>query len=283
MPVGVVAVVVVALISGCASKDGAMTPKQRYDALFAEMRTAQERGYAETVVAVERAYARLFPEPVRSSIVSKADRDELASLFDAAKLTAWHTLDARHVRDALAAFDAMGRGGGPTEEQRATMRDLMVNARMFEPHAKVALPRFRDEARGDGPTELVVTSDALIRRSIPMTGAQIIVISHPGCHFSAAAKNEIGNDAVLAQIFADHARWLVPQESSADAIHDVSTPGFPYTLAYKRSELPMIDGWSTPTFYFLDGARVVRKVVGWPKEGRMQELRESAQAIGLAP
>jgi hypothetical protein len=64
MPLGVVAVVVVALFSGCAAKDGAMTPKQRYDALFAEMRTAQERGYAETVVAVERAYARLFPERV---------------------------------------------------------------------------------------------------------------------------------------------------------------------------------------------------------------------------
>jgi hypothetical protein len=282
MPVGVVAVVVVALISGCAAKDGAMTPKQRYDALFAEMRTAQERGYAETVVAVERAYARLFPESVRSSIVSKADRAGLDALLDAANIVASHTLDPMHVRDALAAFDAMER---PTEKQTSTVRDLVVKARMFEPHARITLPHFQDEASGSGPTELVVTADAVIRRSIPMTGAQIIVVSHPGCGFSAAALRDIGNDAALARVFAEKARWLVPQESSADldAVREAAKPGFQYTLTFKRSELPMIDGWSTPTFYFLDGAQVVRKVVGWPKEGRMQELREGAQAIGLAP
>jgi hypothetical protein len=286
----VVVVASVLIASGCGSKEhvspeDTLTPMQRHDALLAEMFAAQKKGQQETITSVERAYARLFPSTVRDAIVSKADRASLDYLFDAADITASNTLDEKHVRDALAAFDAMEGTGGATDEQVSVMRDLMVKARLFEPQPKFALPRLQDESQGNRPTELVVASDVLIRRAIPMTGLQIIVVAHPRCGFSAAAMRDITNDAAMARIFADKARWLIPQEASADLdrVLEASKQGVQYRLAYKRSEFPMIDSWQTPTFYFLDGARVVRKVVGWPKEGRMQELRDGAQAIGLAP
>jgi hypothetical protein len=266
-----------------------MTATQRYDAFMAEMSTAQRKmvegkqGPLETTAAIESAYARLFPEPVREQIVSRGDRTSLTKLFDAAEMTASNNLDPNRVRDALAAFDAMRRTGGATDKQSSAVRDLMLKTRMFEAHEGVVLPQLVDQSQGQIPTELLVDSASLIRRAIPMTGAQIIVIAHSKCHFSAAAMKAIESDELLAEVFTHHARWLVPQEASAEleSVPHGAKPGFQYTLAYNRSEFPMIDSWATPTFYFLDGPRVVEKVVGWPREGRKKELIDAARAIGL--
>lgn len=256
---------------------------------MAEMVAAQknqiERQQApqETTAAIERAYERLFPATVRDEVLAARDRVAYGHLFNAADATASYTLDPRHVRDALAAFDALERSGGATDKQLSTIRELMVKARMFESHGRVVVPRLQDESHGQTPTELIVESGRLIRRSIPMKGPQIIVVAHSNCRFSAAAMRDIQADPALADLFAREAHWLVPQEAPVDldALGDVSRPGFRYTLAYKRSEFPMIDSWATPTFYFLDGTNVVQKVVGWPREGRKSEVLEAARAIEL--
>lgn len=276
--------VLAAIACSCEPKDRALSPKERHDALLAEMFAAQKLEHKETIVAVERAYARLFPSPIRQAIVSRADRTSLDLLFDAADLVTSHTLDAKHLGDAISAFDAIATSTQATERQKKILRELMVKVRIFEPHPEIDVPRLQDESRGP-PTELVVTSDSLIRRTIPTTGPQIIVVSHPRCRYSASAREDIAEYTTLAAIFSRQARWLVPQEASGDldAVREAATHGSHYTLAYKRSEFPFIDSWETPTFYFLDGPSVVKKVVGWPQEGQIQELLDGARAIGLVP
>jgi hypothetical protein len=279
--------VVIAVISltSCASKksDSVRDAAQRRDAVMAALFKSRGLEQRERIASVETAYSISFPQSVRDDIVSKANTSELSHFFDAANVAASTTLDPRPARDALLALATLKRLGAATDKQLRTARELVLKTRMFEAGAQFDLPLLKDESDDRAPTELFVEPDGMIRRSITMTGSQILVVSHPMCGFSAAAMEAIGTEPALAAVFARNARWLVPQEISGD-LEPLRKPSrFRFTLAYKRTEFPMIDSWETPTFYFLKDGRVEKKVQGWPKQGRMQEILDGLRAINLEP
>jgi hypothetical protein len=280
-------VVLFAVACASGARDGEATAAQRRDALVTEMRVAQRKdqqtGKSETGGVVRAAYERLFPAALRDAILAKADRVELAVLFDVTNIVASNTLDPKHVHDAASAFRAMDRVGAASDVEIQTLRSLMLKARAFDAPVQLALPRLVDESQGKTPTILHVEPGTLIRRWFPMVGPQIVVVSQPHCGFSARAMRDIASDTVLAPVFDQHSRWLVPQQASGEPEQVLAPSRFRYTLAYTQSEFPMIDVWETPTFYFLNGTKVIKKVVGWPREGRRQEVLEGVHAIGLLP
>jgi hypothetical protein len=137
------------------------------------------------------------------------------------------------------------------------------------------------------PTEWVVDPNArvLLRRNVDLQPAQVVVVSHPQCHFSQNAVRDIQADPVLRETFLEHAKWLAPQSNRLD--FDViqrwnrEHPSQEITIAFRRDEWPMIDSWATPTFYFLKNGVVSAKVEGWPKEGSRSELLAALRQVGL--
>ena len=78
------------------------------------------------------------------------------------------------------------------------------------------VPELRSNALVPGsPTELVVDPEArvLLRRSVDLQPAQVLVVSHPECHFSQDAIRDIEADPVLREAFVN-AKWLGPQHNN---------------------------------------------------------------------
>ena len=127
-----VALAKLAIVAACSSARSELDAKQRYEALEAEMFAAQKLGPEHTVIAVDRAYARLFPAEVRNAVVAKADPASLRALFEAADLAAAHSLEPEQVTHLLHAFEALARAGIASAEHAARVRELMLKVRMFE-------------------------------------------------------------------------------------------------------------------------------------------------------
>lgn len=125
------------------------------------------------------------------------------------------------------------------------------------------------------PTVIVREGDRFVRRGLSF-GKQTQIIAIGGCHFADDAMRDIDADPELQRAFAN-ARWLLPQEAtgSLDRTRDSRL-----VAVYRRDEYPMTDEWSSPVFYFLRDGAVVHKVVGWPKQGRRDELR-GLRLLGL--
>ena len=152
-----------------------------------------------------------------------------------------------------------------------------------------AIPDLRDgEVIVGLPTEYAIDASAraLVRRSVDVSGQpQIIVVSHPSCHFSRAAMGDIQGDPTLSAVFRAHAKWLAPQSNwiNFDTLqqwnHD--HPDQPIGLTVASEDWAMIDSWGTPTFYFFKEGRVHAKVEGWPRSGRRAELLAALRVVGL--
>jgi hypothetical protein len=268
----------IVLVVACSSSRTApdVTPVQRLSELQVSLERAnnQHATFAATGLIVGREYTRLFTLRVREKAIRAARPADLAALLDAANIATFYTLEPTHARHALEAFDALGERA--TVEQRDAMRKMLVKTRVLDPHPGLDLPVVVDLTTGPGPTELVVEQDRVVRRTVDLKGEQILVAAVPGCHFAANAIAAIDADPALRAAFAG-AHWLVPQEVSGDVDEARDTR---FTLAFNRDEFPMIDEWDSPTFYFLRDGAVVAKVVGWPAEGRLQDLRD-AVAVGM--
>src|SRR5690606_11218375 len=82
---------------------------------------------------------------------------------------------------------------------------------------------------------------------------RILVIGHPLCHFTQDAARAIESDPALRTLFVEHAKWLAPQDNTTDFTvfrqWNTEHPDVPTTIAYRAAGFPMIDNWSTPTFY----------------------------------
>src|SRR5690606_15389081 len=96
------------------------------------------------------------------------------------------------------------------------------------------------------------------------------------CHFTQNAAGAIESDPALHALFTEHAKWLAPQDTTTDFSvfrrWNAEHPDMPITITYLEAGFPMIDTWSTPTFYFIDHGRVVSQVTGWPRGERREEI-----------
>ncbi len=106
---------------------------------------------------------------------------------------------------------------------------------------------------------------------------EIIVSAHPGCHFTVRAVNEIKNDVSLTRFFKNQSRWLLSPSVRwyfTEVVEwNLLNPEFHIKYVDMTQDFPMIDFWGTPSFYFLKNGIVVDKLIGWPQEGKIKELK----------
>ncbi|HMG55608.1 MAG TPA: hypothetical protein VK601_19050, partial [Kofleriaceae bacterium] len=272
---------------------------RRFDTLNAVIKTAATLPDGARAAVVTAAYDELFaPLPVTGQSGHRTG-DELDLLFRAASVTASYTANERHVHamtSILAAQD--GRGLAANAEYRRTY-EALVAARMLSDAREFArrhplqefdaLPELNEavDLTVGRPTEWTVDPHkrALLRRNAALDAVQIVVVSHPLCHFSQAAMRDIQADPVLGEVFRVHAKWLAPPDGSIhfDVVQKWNSmhPHQETTLTYRREEWPMIDSWDTPTFYFIKDGAVAAKLTGWPREGRRAELMDAARQVEL--
>jgi hypothetical protein len=247
------------------------------------------------LAGIQAAYAELAHAAGPLDHVSNRD---LALLYDGAYREAFYVHDAGTIRDMAKFLDAMQERGIAAEDHYRNMYDTFAGARMFAGARALAkqhpvpdleaTPELREADLAPGqPTELAVDPNArvLLRRSVDLQPAQVVVVSHPQCHFSHNAMRDIEADPVLREAFLKHAKWLAPQHDNLefDAIQrwNREHPEMEHAIAYRDDEWPMIDSWGTPTFYFFKDGAVRAKVEGWPKEGSRTELLAALRQVGL--
>jgi len=267
----------------------------------------ETKGLEETTRAalIGMAYGGLFAADPSSTQVSRVDDHDLELLYRAADLASFYSTKDSYVRAMAAVVDELQRRGLTSAGHYTHLYERYVEARMLADAKAVAdkhplpehvkLPEIHDATDlGEGqPTVLVVEprTHTLLRRGVDLQqAAQVVIVSHPGCHFSQAAIGDISADVVLSKGFSEHATWVAPQDSHLGDLDvalfeqwDREHPGHEISVAFKREKWPMIDSWETPTFYFLEKGVVRAKVQGWPKEGHRAELLAGLQKIGLAP
>jgi hypothetical protein len=215
----------------------------------------------------------------------------------ATELAAFYSLDGRYASEISAVLDEMERRGAAREKHYGATYRTLVQLRDFDRARDLALkhpipelevlPEIREpiHSSGNGPRVWCVSEgrNELVQQHVDITqGVQIIVVSHPLCHFSRAAFSALESDSVLAPLFRAHARWIGPQNGALNVPvlqqWNRQHRKYPIELVVKQDEWPF-DYWGLPTFYFLQGGAVTVKIVGW--EGRRQELLAACRKTGL--
>jgi hypothetical protein len=270
--------------------------EQRFDALVrVEWKThglPERARHAATVAAYDEMAA-----PVRT--LDRISDHDLELLYRGAQRASFYTHDPRIIQGMASYLNSLQERGLASKDHYLQMYEAFIGARMLTEARALAkqhpmpelevLPELHEAADvvPGRPTEWVVDPNKreLLRKSVDLQSVQVVVVSHPLCHFSQRAMRDIQADPVLREIFLAKVKWMAPQSNHLD--FDViqqwnrEHPGQETTLTFRRDEWPMIDSWATPTFYILKNGAVSAKVEGWPKEGRRSELLGALRQVGL--
>lgn len=216
--------------------------------------------------------------------------EELRALTLAAQLAVFYHHDDDILDDAMSGLRVLEERRAARPGDIRAAYGLLVAGRRFE-QARLFLATHPELDEPEPPRLLGWHSDAREAAEMRVGEAdgtlewasvdvaalpRILVIGHPLCHFTQDAARAIEADPVLKALFAAHAKWLAPQDQTTDFTTfrqwNAEHPDMPMTIAYRAADFPMIDRWSTPTFYFIDRGRVVSQVIGWPRGGRREEI-----------
>jgi len=251
---------------------------------------------------IHAKYSTLFAFLKNRETLAKTSGSDLDLLYRAASLSAFYSRAKTDVADMKSIFQELRTRKLLEKRHYVHLYEALVSTRQFmqarelaskNPHLGLPLlPRYREapQIKPGSPTELVLSADkkTWLRTTVDLQqDSQIVVVSHPLCHFCQYAIRDIEADSVLRGLFARHALWIAPQDGNLDLDDfqewETQHPNATIRVAYKQSEWPMIDTWNTPSFYFLAHGKVVAKVVGWPKEGHKAELIAASRTAGLLP
>lgn len=302
------ALVTVALLAVACSSPEKPSPAARpptsialgFDALHRAMKQNAERPTPQLIEAVRASYVREFSS-ARHPPFAQLESSDVDLRFRAAQLAAALSLDTAFVRDMQEALTELERRGVAAPRHYLQLHSVLIATRQLsaaralaQRHPEASLepiPELREASPvfSGQPSEWRVdpVEPALTRHAVDLEPAQVIVVSHPNCHFSQNAAAALEADPALRPIFAAHSRWLAPQDGAFSlAAHrqwSRDHPSLPTSLTVDRAEWPALDSWDTPTFYFFQHGALVATVAGWPKDGRRAELVAALQKISLLP
>lgn len=118
------------------------------------------------------------------------------------------------------------------------------------------------------------------------SGAYVIVVADPHCGFTRDAVARITAEQPMMAALENRIKWLAPQqtERSLQAYLDWNRryPQAPISQAYKNEDWDALKNRQFPVFYFYRDGALQTHFAGWPKEGRMRELTEALELIGIA-
>jgi hypothetical protein len=282
------ALVIALLSGGCAV---APTIEQRYDTFHDFVHSSP----------IEHAVADLFEDLFSLEYgygLTGFSTFDLELLFDAANYAV--RFDAHNgVERQLLVLEELERRETASRRHYAKALNNLVLIREFPRaealyqragihHNLVPPPKFSDSTSPDfrGPTELTIgPAGELVRRPVDLTGSHIVVTWHPACHFSRRAYSDITVHPILSNLLRTHGKLLAPIDSAYDSDDvrrwNLTHQDAPVTVAYLKTEWPIIPSWELPTFNFLIDGKLVATVIGWPPEGKIDQLLQAAHTSGM--
>lgn len=115
--------------------------------------------------------------------------------------------------------------------------------------------------------------------------SQIIVLGSTSCRYCINAARSLEADPILRDIFRDYAQWVATSAdiTDFDAVREWNRTyqDMRLGISYDDRELPMVEQFNTPTFFFLDHGSVVDTVFGWPDAGNLDAIRRGLRQIDL--
>lgn len=133
------------------------------------------------------------------------------------------------------------------------------------------------EIKGPSVYRIAADESGLIQQDFTFkTETEVIVIAHPYCQFCQLLIKDIVADENLSKFFKQHSRWIASENylDHIDAIIDWNKkyPMARLDIAYLKQDFNQLDEWGTPAIYFLKDGQVLDKLIGWPQQGRKQDL-----------
>lgn len=234
-------------------------------------------------------YESLFSGLMTKAALERSTTADLHFLFKAAYLPAFYIGSPRYVDDVSNVLNALERRNAATSEERERLyraflliRDFASARELLQRHSNLPvdpIPAISSGFNDPKVNAFDFDADADVLRPLRFDvsrGAHLIVIAHPLCGFSRNAVASIEEDSAFAEVLAARTVWLAPVDGSLYLAEfrdwNRAHPNVHIVQARRKSDWPMIKDWGTPQFYALRDGEVVAHVVGWPKEGRRQEL-----------
>lgn len=116
---------------------------------------------------------------------------------------------------------------------------------------------------------------------------QIVIISSPMCNPSNRFIDWLHQpqNAQIQKLIVSNTLFMTPPapslySNSLDQLN-LQYPEVNMQLGHSKSDWPEIQYWATPTMYFYKEGQLVHQLIGWPPEGREQELTAALTEIGL--
>ena len=237
------------------------------------------------------AYKKNFAQDFSQQALKKYTDDELAALFAANSQTGFIALEPRFARNMEKLLWELHSRKKSKSDQFEELYRSFIRVRDFESANKMVadqlvtpmstLPLFKPSplVRDDVPSEWSISKTERVAelRAVDLSKDwQVIVVSHPLCHFSRRAMLEIYADKELLQRLKNRAKWIAPQDGNFE--FDLTQkwnrdfPELEISVVHLRLSWPIPNFSETPVFYFLANGKVVNSFSGWPKEGNMTKL-----------
>ena len=258
---------------------------------------------ARTQRQISESVQRRFDELDLAAYLRRApslDGGELDAVFTAMHHAMFYTSKPSFLARMERVFALLEQREAATDAHFASMQRAYVQLRRFDAANRLAtdhpgrplqrLPEFSDPLgphhAGASEWRFNEAATELTRAPLDLRSIDILVVSHPQCGYSQRAVADISRDEQLHALFRVRSHWLAPQDGrltpKVHADWNATHPDHSLAIVHRASELPEVDTWSTPTFYFLRDGAVVAKVIGWPKGGRRDELLAAARKAALA-
>lgn len=311
--IGLAAAALIALSTPSASESGVRAiEKAKVEQLRSKLSAAisEQVSNGEFAILENRSnqYRALYRETIDADVIAASVHgsapDALHALLNVTFDFALYSQSDQYTEEMKTIFGALVNRGAVDRGVVSTLHRYFVTFRRFEEAAQLrsAFAHFAIEApldiiggpidRRDGRSILEVdpTGRVLQRAAFNLdSGRRVVIVSHPKCGFSRAAREAISEDAGLARAMAHSAVWLADPFTSLtdDTLAEWRTelPKARLYVADLYSDWPEIDYWRTPTFYFYEDGVLQRRIIGWPKNAgseRLADIRAALSVIGVS-
>ena len=253
----------------------------------------------------QAAFRRNFPQNMHKPMVSQADKAQLKQLYSEIYNYLLVTSDPSALSFLETIYAKQDTNNWLEEKNTWSMHRIYLSLRQFN-KAKgfrqnnpgkglVPPPEIKDWASygkaladGERPVINTVAGENFLELSeIDLSAwTGVVVVGHPRCPFFKGFIKSIKSDPGLANAFLGNTLWLTDASLTDGAVikWNLSRPKAEFHYVVTKPDWPEINYWGSPSFYFFDDSKLVRKVVGWPRdesEARKAALKDSFQAIGI--
>lgn len=248
---------------------------------FEEFAAATENlPHAARAGMLVRKYYSIYPKLDFGNYGAEA----LRARFDTANVVAFYSHDESISSEIEEMYQILSKLGISNSEDRDAAIGAQIISRRFDRVGKISrlgltgkafeIPQIDPNGVSDlDRWQILSIKGEILRREVIGVdkGDFVIVVASPLCAFSRAASKAIQNDVMMSRFFSRQGIWLMPPMRrlylDRVASWNVSNQDQEMVWAYKASNWPVIDNWSTPVFYFIRNGAVVEKITGWPKNG----------------